>query len=1212
MLARYQQAGTGQWRCPPGEAYAEQFGLMYRLRSSAEYHPLEIQNLKFLQDFWAHEVPPHSEQEALALAHIQAHPGIRLSELLATYPDLPVDVLWVLLSTRRMFTDLSATLLMRHDQVALYAQEMQMRSACSVSSPAVDSPPSSVPLAWDGRLWVIESLGELVQLRPEVGEPLTLPLSEFERLPPAGGCQAVLLGDFGLAILAPHTRSESTQAMEQPLTGTTPYLAPEQLRGKPQPASDQYALGVVVYAWLCGRRPFEGTPIEIAMQHLSAPPPLLLDQVPDLAPAVEEVVMRALAKEPELRYPSVQDFATALQHAAHPAEYRSVAPAVPAASSPSVPDDRRAAEPLWKVPTILTPLVGREQDLTAVRALLARPEVRLLTLLGVGGIGKTRLAVQVANQVRDRFADGVCFVGLATLSDPSLVISSIAHELGLQEGGTQPLVETVKAWLRDEQLLLLLDNFEQIISAASLLEDLLAGCHRLVILVTSREVLRLSAEHLFSVPQLALPDLAQLPDQKELAQYAAVSLFLQRAQAIKPDFTLMQANGRAIAEICVRLDGLPLAIELAAARIRVLPPQALLARLAQRFQVLTGGSRTLPERQQTLRNTIQWSYDLLDEEEQRLFRRLSVFVGGCRLSAAEVVSGAGGDASTGMGGWVLDGVASLIDKSLLHQTEQEGEEPRFLMLQTVREYGLEMLTATGELETNRAVHAHYFLALAEQAQLELHGPKQTAWLERLEQEHDNLRAALEWALEDMADEQATERRELALHLSAVLEPFWVMHGHYREARTFLERVLTGCEAESASLRIRVLQTTADIVQRQGDFDRAEVLAQQSLALCRELGDTRGIATSLSLLAEVAYTKGKTAEGIALLEEQVRLMRQVGEPGEVATALFNLADQVSTQGEYARGQSLFEEALLLFRNAGNELWVGSTLVWSAFYLWWSASSDVVTVRQRLQQGQALISRVSDRNWSAHSSAVAALIALSEGETARAFDLAQESLTIYREMDYRRYIAVMLYVLGRVEAQRGDLRAVRGRYVESLALVQEMGSKWIIPFDLEGLAGMLATQGELRWAAQLWGAAEVLRERTTYPLPPVDRPLYERAVATARVQLGEQAFAAAWQEGRTMTLEQVLAASERVALSTQASAGQPSTTTAKTLPTYPAGLTAREVEVLRLVAQGLTDGQVAEQLVISPRTVNWHLTSIYSKLGVSSRSAATRLAIEEHLV
>ena len=341
------------------------------------------------------------------------------------------------------------------------------------------------------------------------------------------------------------------------------------------------------------------------------------------------------------------------------------------------------------------------------------------------------------------------------------------------------------------------------------------------------------------------------------------------------------------------------------------------------------------------------------------------------------------------------------------------------------------------------------------------------------------------------------------------------------------------------------------------------------------------------------------------------MRQIGEPWEVGQALYYLADLVSMHGEYARGQALFEEALVLFRKAGNELWVGATFVHSAVWLWFSLG-DTATVRQRLQEGQVLITKVRNRHWSAECSWLTALLVLGEGELARALSLAKESLTIYREIGSPWFISLTLHILGRVQAQRGEMTAAYSSYQESLALCREQGEQFIVPFNLEGLAGVLATQGELRGAAQLWGVAEALREAIASPLPPVDRADYTQAVATARVQLGEQAFAAAWQEGRTMTLEQVLAAPERVALSTPTSAGQPSTTTAKTLPTYPAGLTAREVEVLRLVAQGLTDAQVAEQLVISSRTVNWHLTSIYSKIQVSSRAAATRFAVEHHLV
>jgi predicted ATPase/class 3 adenylate cyclase/DNA-binding CsgD family transcriptional regulator len=862
------------------------------------------------------------------------------------------------------------------------------------------------------------------------------------------------------------------------------------------------------------------------------------------------------------------------------------------------------------LPIQLTPFIGRVQEVATVQHLLQREGVHVLTLTGPGGSGKTRLGLQVAAELSDVFPDGVFFVNLAPISEPAFVLSTIAQTLGIKESGAQPFLDLLKASLHDKHMLLLLDNFEQVISAAVQVAELLAACPKLKAMVTSREALHVRGEQEFAVPPLSLPDHRHLPELAVLSQYEAVALFIQRAQAISPGFQVTNANAPAVAEICVRLDGLPLAIELAAARIKLFPPQALLARLGQRLQLLTGGSRDAPARQQTLRNTIAWSYQLLGIQEQQLFRRVSVFVGGCRLEAIEALCIALETSALTIS--VVDGIASLLDKSLLQQREQEGEVPRLLMLETIRAYGLEMLEASGEADASRQTYAAYYLRLAEEAEPALVGPQQAGWLQRLEQEHDNLRAALEWALGQGTDEQAQERRELALRLSVALEPFWAMRGPYREACTFLERALAQSEGENDSLRARVLQATAFFVFHQGDFDRAEVLAQQSLALYRELGNTRGIANAISLLTSVAETKGKAAEELALAEEQVRLMRQIGEPGEVAYALFDLADTFSLQGEYARGQALFEEALLLFRKAGNELLVGATLVWSACYLLWSAAGDRATVRQRLQQGQALISKVGDRKWMAHSAAVAALVALSEGETVRAYELAQESLTIYREIDYRRYIAVALYILGQVEAQRSDLRAALSHYVGSLALAQELGDTWPIPLDLEGLASVLATQGQLSWAAQLWGAAEALREGTTNPLPPVDRPSYERAVTTVRAQLGEQAFTTSWQEGRSMKLEQVIAESGRMALSATAPAGQAAIPTAKTLPTYPAGLTPREVEVLCLVAQGLTDAQVAEQLVISPRTVNTHLTSIYNKLGVDSRTAATRFALDHQLV
>src|SRR5437763_8932910 len=390
-------------------------------------------------------------------------------------------------------------------------------------------------------------------------------------------------------------------------------------------------------------------------------------------------------------------------------------------------------------------------------------------------------------------------------------------------------------------MLLLLDNVEQVVTAGVQIVDVLAACLQLKILVTSREVLHVQAEHEFPVPPLELPDPGHLPDLAALSHYAAVALFLQRAQAVKPDFQLTQANARAIAEICVRLDGLPLAIELAAARMKLFPPQGLLARLDQRLAVLTGTSRDVPARQQTLRNTIAWSYHLLDAAEQRLFRRLSVFAGGCTLEAGEAVCADASDG--GEAGQVWESVASLIDKSLLQQTEQEGEEPRLLMLETIREYGLEVLATSGEIEITRQAHALYYLRLSEEAEPELAGPQQAIWLERLEREHDNLRAALQWGL--VPDEDG-HRREMALRLGGALRQFWIVHGHLSEGRNFLERALVESKGVPASVQVKALVTAANLANHQSDNDRTEAHAQKSRALYQELGDTQGIALSLRL------------------------------------------------------------------------------------------------------------------------------------------------------------------------------------------------------------------------------------------------------------------------------------------------------------------------------------------------------------------------------
>src|SRR5436309_2332145 len=439
----------------------------------------------------------------------------------------------------------------------------------------------------------------------------------------------------------------------------------------------------------------------------------------------------------------------------------------------------------------LTPLIGRKREVMVVCNLLQRPEVRFVTLTGPGGVGKTRLGWAVAGQLLEHFVHGVCFVSLAPVSDPQLVMAAIAQALGLWEAGDRPLLEQVRAYVHDQHLLLLLDNFEQVVAAAPQLATLLASCPQLHVLVTSRAALRIQGEYEFMVSPLAVPDLKQLPTNEELAQIATVSLFLQRAQAIRSDFQLTAANARTIAAICARLEGLPLAIELAAARIKLLPPQTLLKRLKDRLQVLTGGKQDLPARQQTLYNTLQWSYDLLTPQEQRLFRLLSIFVGGCSLQAAEAVAQTAGYAgladTTGSNQAmeVLDGVVSLLDKSLLQQTQVEAEEPRLLMLETIREYGLACLQEQRELEGMRQAHAAYYLRLAEEAAVHQFSAEAGTWFEILEREQENLRAALQWAMARQGEEQENGIK-MAARLCWALWRFWSVRGRLHEGRTFLE------------------------------------------------------------------------------------------------------------------------------------------------------------------------------------------------------------------------------------------------------------------------------------------------------------------------------------------------------------------------------------------------------------------------------------------
>jgi predicted ATPase/class 3 adenylate cyclase/DNA-binding CsgD family transcriptional regulator len=850
------------------------------------------------------------------------------------------------------------------------------------------------------------------------------------------------------------------------------------------------------------------------------------------------------------------------------------------------------------LPIQLTPIIGREQEITAVGHLLKRQEVRLLTLTGPGGTGKTRLGLQVAAELSEVFSDGVFFVNLAPLSDPELVVPTIAQVLGLKEAAGQPLLDLVSAWLREKELLLLLDNFEQVVVAAFEVSALLARCPQLNVLVTSRAVLHLSGEHEFPVPPLSMPDPNHLPDLETLSQYESVALFIARAQAVKPDFQVTNANAPAVAEICVRLDGLPLAIELAAARIKILPPQALLARLDQRFTLLTSGARDVPARQQTLRNTIAWSYELLDANEQWLFRRLSVFVGGATLEAIAALYTTLGNEP----GLVLDDIALLIDKSLLQQSEQEAEEPRFVMLETIREYGREALTAHGEVEATRQAHAVSYLALAEAAELEWEGPQESVWFVRLEREHDNLRAVMKWLLE-------RREAEMSLRLGAALWWFWQERNAYHEGWIFLEQALEGSEEVASPVRAKALLAAGNMAGYAGHSEQGEVLCQESLALFRAIGDAKGMGIALFNLAMVAEWSCDFAAARSRYEESMVLSREVGNTNLVAWALDGLAQVAIFQGEFARARLLLKESLALFGELGYHTGIAHSLFWSARALF--SQGDLAGARAVTEESLALFREIGTKTAEAYVVPLLGEITFYQGDTTTARLLFEKTCAFYREVGNKEQIAGTLSQLAKVIAAQGDLAEARAFYEESLNRGKEVNSNEFI-MDvtpaLEGLAAVVAAQGDPTWAARLWATAEAQRETYSLPLEPIYRADYEQAVAAARTQLGEQSFAAAWAEGRSMTPEQTLAVRGAVTVPVQPQA----TRSVKSLPTYPDGLTAREVEVLRLVAQGLSNAEIAERLIISLLTVKAHMRSLYNKLGISSRSAATRYAIEHHLM
>jgi predicted ATPase/DNA-binding CsgD family transcriptional regulator len=789
---------------------------------------------------------------------------------------------------------------------------------------------------------------------------------------------------------------------------------------------------------------------------------------------------------------------------------------------------------------------------------------RLLTLTGAGGSGKTRLALEVARNLVDAYSDGVWLVELASLSEEKLVPKTVADALEVTERPEEPLAKTLAEALRDREMLLVVDNCEHLVEAvARLVDSLLDSCPRVRLLATSREGLGVEGEVRWPVPPLSAPDPRRSPTVEELERSESTRLFLARARNRDPSFAFTPGSAQTVAEVCSKLEGIPLAIELAAARVGTLSLDQISERFEGSLELLTHGDRTAAPRQQTIRGTLDWSHDLLCERERKVFRRLSVFAGGWALEASEaVVAGEGIGKSE-----VMDLLTRLVEKSLvIAELTAHSGGVRYRLLDPIRQYALEKLEQSGEVEDVKQAHAEYFLTVAEEVEPQLIGPQEAEWFERLEEELDNFRAALSWASEH-------REAELDLRLAGALGSFWFWEGHYGEGRGWLEGALTQEGPTPALARAKALGAASLLASQQSDYTRAKEAAEEGLRLSKEAGIEGGrrpffvwnspATFFLHLMATVSMDEGDHERARALGEESLALGRQANEAQGIVWSLLVLAIAATLRADYEQAERLYAEGLSLARE--------------------------------LDSAYARFLYLVNWGWTA----------LLQGDHQRATALIEEAVELARERrrGFMGLLSRPLDNLGWAALLGGELGRAKAQFGENLMLSRTLGDKETLLMSLEGLACVAGAEvGALR-AARLFGAAEALMEEIGYRLVPQERVVLEPYRASVRSRLGEATWEEALAQGQAMELEK--------AIEYALSEGKPSTTTPSSMPEHPGGLTSREVEVLGLVAEGLTNAQVAQRLFLSPRTVDTHLSSIYHKLGVSSRAAAMRFALEHGL-
>jgi len=938
------------------------------------------------------------------------------------------------------------------------------------------------------------------------------------------------LTDFGLA------RSLATRmSQESTLTGTVFYISPEQALGKPLDGrTDLYALGVMLYEFTTGQLPFQADdPLAVIARHIHEEPIRPSQHQSDIPAIFEEIILKLMAKNPDDRFSSAVKTHAALEALL---EKRS---------------GRAGAKQKHNIPLDLTSFIGREKEVTEVRQIIA--ENRMLTLTGVGGTGKTRLALTAARGLVGAFEGGVWLVELSTIFDSGQVLRSIAAVLDVHEKSNAQLLDSLIEFIGDQSMLLIMDNCEHLLTAcASLAEKLLTACPNLKLLATSRESLGLPGEVTYHVPSLQLPDATNPIKAKDIWSVESMRLFHDRAINAKPGFKPDAAETEAVAKICDRLDGIPLAIELAAARVRSLPVEEIAARLSDRFRLLTGGSRSAMPRQQTLQALVDWSYDLLTEEEKTLLRRLSVFTGGCTLDAAESVCPGNGLEKNE----ILDLMARLVDKSLMNYNET-GITARYEMLETIRQYAREKLIQSGEIEVVRRQHLKYFTELTTKAAPELWRSKQREWMDRLEEEHDNLRAALEWSL---CEECGSDLLPMGMRIATAVSYFWMVRGYWSEAWGWMNDLLKeskGTEFKTTE-KAQLLYSAGFLVKDLGDVHVSKVLFHQALDDARSIQDTRSQAFALLGLGEIALNEHAIPDAETNIDQALAMFRSLNDQVGTLLALSYKGGIAADRQGYDKAREYLHENLKICREIGHELGVAGTLVALGRIETYFGDKDIG--RDYLEEGLAIFQKSGDKSGIANVLSAMGLAELYSEDIEKSRAHYEEALKISRELRNGPGSGVALIALGEIARAKSDYATARGYYEEALKLNEHLGQMGIVSivahnlgyvarqqgeyekaleyfrrsltlsmqrdqrrfiyFCLSGIASVMVDLGKTATAARIFGCAEKLGSTSHFDLDPVDRWEVNQSLKKLDQTLDEKEKKRLWEEGRAMAVEDVI--------------------------------------------------------------------------------------------